>query len=169
MFWSTLAAIIHSLASADGVALKVAKQFWVAPLKPVKVRAEHAALLGITCAPLAPGALANRLIICWYNGSEPGCRVATLFRTAVAKAALGTVVGMTLGRIKRKPSVSKKKKVLFLIMGPPTEPAHWLAFEKGRGAWGVELRFIQLSEFMVRPFHQYWALPWNLLVPDLVT
>ena len=37
----------------------------------------------------------------------------------------------TFGRTKRKPSVSTKKNVLSLRMGPPTEAAHWLALEKG--------------------------------------
>src|SRR5271170_4341630 len=169
MFWSTLKAMIHSFASAVGAALKVAKQGVVAGLKPGTIRAAQAALFGIGCAALAPGALANRLIICWNRGSDPGCRTPTLFRTADAKAGVGTVVGRTLGRTKRNPSVSKKKKVLFLIIGPPTEPAHWLALENGRGVNGTESLFIQLFEFMVRPFHQYWALPWNLLLPDLVT
>src|ERR1019366_6323705 len=127
MFWSILKATINSFPSADGVALKTAKQSCVVPSMPVKVRPVHAALLGIGCAPLAPGALANRFIIFVYNGSSAGCRLVTLFRTAVAKAGVGMVNGMTLGRRKRNPSVSKKKNVLFLIIGPPTEPAHWLA------------------------------------------
>ena len=63
--------------------------------------------------------------------------MATFFRTAFAKAGVGTLVAMTFGRTNRNPSVSKKKNVLFLIMGPPTEPAHWLALENGRGVTGV--------------------------------
>src|SRR5450759_11836 len=109
MFWSILKARIHSFPSADGVALKAAKQFCVVPSKPGKTRPVHAALLGIGCAPLAPGALANRFIIFVYNGSSAGCRVPTLFRTAVANSDVGMVNGMTLGRRKRNPSVSKKK------------------------------------------------------------
>src|ERR1700680_4060134 len=174
MFWSTLAAIIHSFPSEDGVELKVAKQFCVAGLKPVNFTPLHAVLLGMACALAAPGALANRLIRCWYNGSSAGWLAPTLASTAPAKAALGTVVAITLGKRKRNPSVSKKKNVLFLIIGPPTEAAHWFALENGRGVIlpGVpsnEFLFIQLLEFMVRPFHQYWAFPWKLLVPDLVT
>jgi len=76
---------------------------------------------------------------------------------------------MLLGRMKRRPSVSKKKKVLFLIIGPPTDAAHWFALEKGRGVTGSVLLLNQLLEFMVRPFHQYSALPWKALLPDLVT
>src|ERR1039458_3349209 len=114
MFWSILKARIHSFARADGVALKVAKHFCVVPSnKPGKTRAVHAALLGIGVAPLAPGALANRFIIFVYNGSSAGCFVPTLLRTAVAKAGVGMLVGMTLGRTKRSPSVSKKKNVWF--------------------------------------------------------
>src|ERR1019366_8341284 len=112
MFWSILKARIHSFARADGVALKRAKQSCVVPSnKPGKTRAVHAppGVLGIGCAPLAPGALANRFIIFVYNGSPAGCFVPTLLRTAVAKAGVGMLVGMTLGRTKRSPSVSKKK------------------------------------------------------------
>src|ERR1039457_364519 len=160
MFWSTLAAMIHSFPSEDGVELKVEKQFCVVPLKPGKERPVHAALLGYECALAAPGALANRFISCVYNGSSAGCVVPTLLRTAFAKAAVGMTVGMTLGKRNRNPSVSKKKNVLFLIIGPPTAAAHWFALEKGRGVIlpGVpsnELLFIQSLEFMVRPFHQY--------------
>src|ERR1700675_683707 len=169
MFWSILKARIHSLPSADGVALKVAKQFCVVPSKPGKDKPVHALLLAIGCAPLAPGALENRLIIFVYNGSSAGCWVPTLFRTAVAKAEVGMVNGTTLGKRKRSPSVSTKKNVLFLIIGPPTAAAHWFALEKGRGVTGVEFLFIQSLEFMVRPFHQYWAFPWKVLLPDLVT
>ena len=60
-----------------------------------------------------------------YKGSEAGCRVPTLAKTALAKAGFGTVVGKTFGNRKRKPSVSTKKNVLFLIIVPPTEMAHW--------------------------------------------
>ncbi len=82
-----------------------------------------------------------------------------LFTTAVANAGVGRVLVKPLGRINRKPSVSTKKNVLSFLIGPPSEDAHWFAFENGRGVIGLELLNIQSLEFMVRPFHQYRALP----------
>src|SRR5271165_5632923 len=166
-FWSILKAIIHSCARADGAAWNDAKQDWVPGLKPGSVKPLQVEPLGSGWALPAPLALANRFIICVYRGSSAGCRLATLFRIAPARAGVGIFVGMVLGRIKRRPSVSKKKKVLFLMIGPPIEPAHWFALEKGRPTPWLLLN--QSLEFMVRPFHQYSALPWNVLVPDLVT
>src|ERR1035437_9214385 len=122
--------------------------------------------MGSAFAPLAPGALANIVIIRLYNGSSFGCSDVTLAMTAFAKAVVGMLVAMTFGRTKRNPSVSKKKKVLSLITGPPTEVAHWFAFE--RGFENPPLSFIQSLAFMFEPFHQYSAFPWKLLVPDLV-
>src|SRR5208283_4134441 len=168
-FWSILKAIMYSCARADGVAWNDAMQDWVPGLKPGKAKPLQAELLGSGWALPAPLALANRFIICVYRGRSAGCRLATLFRIAPANAGVGMYVGMLLGRIKRRPSVSKKKKVLFLMIGPPIEPAHWFALEKGRGVTGVELLLSQSLEFMVRPFHQYSALPWKALLPDLVT
>src|ERR1035437_3398352 len=118
------------------------------------------------CAALAPGALVKLFIICLYNGLSFGCSVATLARTAFAKAGVGMFVRKVFGRTKRNPSVSKKQKVLSLITGPPTEVAHWFAFERGFAV--PPLLNIQSLAFMVEPFHQYSAFPWKLLVPDLV-
>src|ERR1700758_4485811 len=75
--------------------------------------------------------------------------------------------GVEVGMSRRKPSVSMKKKVLFLTMGPPKEAAHWLALSKGRAVPVLLLN--QSFALSMLPFQKYSALPWNLLVPDLVT
>src|SRR5208283_3846810 len=105
-FWSILKAIMYSCARVLGSAWNDAMQDWVPGLKPGNVKPLQALLLGSGWAPPAPLALANRFIICVYNGSSAGCRLATLFRIAPAKAGVGTLVVMLLGRMKRRPSVS---------------------------------------------------------------
>src|SRR5271166_233876 len=100
-FWSILKAIIYSCAKVLGRAWNDAMQDWVVGSKPGSFMPLQAELLGSGCAVLAPLALANRFIICVYNGSSAGCSVATLFRTALAKAGVGTLTLMLLGRIKR--------------------------------------------------------------------
>src|ERR1039458_10055343 len=169
MYWSILKARIHSDPSAAADELNTAKQFCVVGSKPSEVRPVrplHAALFVIAFAEPAPGALANIFIIRLYDVSSFGCSAATLARTAVAKAGVGMFVEKLFGRTKRNPSVSKKKKVLSLITGPPTEVAHWFAFERGFAV--PPLLNIQSLAFMFEPFHQYSAFPWKLLVPDLV-
>src|SRR5580698_2340523 len=111
-------ATIYSEASAVGVASYLAAQAWVAGLKPGKVSALQSDVLAMGWALAAPGAFSHRFIILVYMAASLGCTLATLFSTAVAKAAVGMVSESTLGRTKRRPSVSKKKKVLSLRMGP---------------------------------------------------
>ena len=67
----------------------------------------------------------------------------------------------TLGRTKRRPSLSTKKKVLFLKIGPPMESAHWLAFAKGRGVYAVDAGIVEPVVGVQQPGRstRYWALP----------
>ncbi len=123
---------MYSDASAVGVASNLAAQACVAGLKPGSARALQSGVLAIGTALPAPGAFSHRFNILVYMAASFGCVAATLFSTAVANAGVGMVSESTLGKTKRSPSVSTKKKVLFLRIGPPTDAAHWFAFEKGR-------------------------------------
>ena len=75
-------------------------------------------------APATPGAPAYKLNIFVYAGTSLGLTACRLANVAAAKAGVGMFTVLTLGSTKRRPSVSKKKKVLFLRIGPPIEPAH---------------------------------------------
>jgi len=44
--------------------------------------------------------------------------------TSLSKAAVGTLVGVLVGKSTIKPSVSKKKNALSFTMGPPNDAAY---------------------------------------------
>src|ERR1700685_711643 len=78
-------------------------------------------------------------------------------------AAEGVVIDTGLGAERRCVSwAAKKKKVLFLRMGPPTVPPNWLSLNGGL----VMLKKLRASRSVLRRNSN--AVPWNSLEPERV-
>ena len=96
--------------------------------------------------------------------------MATLFRTALAKAGVGTLVAMTFGRTKRNALGVEEEERLVLDNGTAERTCPLVGVgERPRRLWVRVVAHPVVGVHDLAPFHQYWALPWNLLVPDLVT
>src|SRR5206468_7550925 len=96
-------------------------------------------------------------------GTTAGLTRAPAGRNAPWRAAtLGTGSTSVRPRCSRSPSNAPKKKVLFLTIGPPSDPPYWFRL---KGGLSTSKKLVESSPEL----RQYSNTdPWMALLPDLV-
>src|SRR5271169_6061754 len=87
-------------------------------------------------------------------------------KSPLSWAVVGTVTGWeTTPWMILRPSYAAKKNVLSFLIGPPNVPPNWFWWKSGFGAT-VNVNGLALRSVLRK---NSYTLPWNSLVPDLVT